>query len=102
MVRWSGDGRSLYLVVPRGPQARIERLEIATGRRVALHELSPVDKAGLLDVSYFLMKPDASAYVYSYRCFLTTLYFVEGLRSARADRRDQPSCSATSGATRVP
>ena len=80
VMRWSADGRFLYLVVNQGPQARMDRLEIATGRRETLHTVSPADKAGLMDLAYFLITPDARAYVYSYRRYLSTLYLVDGLR----------------------
>ena len=74
------DGRSVYVVQTDGPHARIDRLDVETGERTLLHELSPADKAGLIDLAYFLITPDAQAYVYSYRRFLSTLYLVEGLR----------------------
>ncbi len=80
VMRWSADGRFLYLVVNQGPEARMDRLEIATGRRETLHTVSPADKAGLMDLAYFLITPDARAYVYSYRRYLSTLYLVDGLR----------------------
>jgi hypothetical protein len=33
-----------------------------------------------MDLAYFLITPDARAYVYSYRRYLSTLYLVDGLR----------------------
>jgi Tol biopolymer transport system component len=80
VVRWSADGRSLYVAVRNGPSARVDRLEIDTGKRTVLFTLVPQDKAGLIDLAFPLVTPDASAYVYSYRRYLSTLYLVEGLR----------------------
>jgi len=80
VVRWSGDGRSIYVSVPRGTGTSIERIDIATGLRTLLQAISPADKAGLIDCAYPLVTPDGSAYVYSYRRYLSTLYLVEGLR----------------------
>ena len=78
--RFSSDGRSLYVAVRNGPRARIDRIELATGSRTVFRDLSPADRAGLIDLSYFLMTPDARTFVYSYRRYLATLYLVDGLR----------------------
>jgi serine/threonine protein kinase len=80
VIGWTGDGRSLYLTQSAGSRAHIDRLDVETGRRASLFELSPADKAGLIDLNNFLIMRDASAYVYSYRKYLSTLYLVEGLR----------------------
>ena len=40
----------------------------------------PADRAGLIDVAFLQMTDDARSYVYTYRRFLSTLYYVDGLR----------------------
>ncbi len=77
---WSSDGRSLFVVIRTPPGTRIDRIDMATGRRTAWRTLTPADKAGLLDVSMVQLSADARSYVYSYRRILSTLYLVEGLR----------------------
>jgi serine/threonine protein kinase/Tol biopolymer transport system component len=79
-VRWSTDGRSLYVAARATPGARIDRLDLATGGRKTVRTLLPSDRSGLLDVGMVYVSADARAYVYSYRRVLSTLYFVEGLR----------------------
>ena len=77
---WSTDGRSLFVIVPVAPAARVDRLDLATGRRETLKTLMPADRAGLIGTSFVYLSNDARSYVYSYRRILSTLYLVEGLR----------------------
>jgi hypothetical protein len=77
---WSSDGRALFVVVPAAPGSRIDRIDIATGKRTTERTLIPADKAGLLDTGFVLLSADARSYVYSYRRILSTLYQVDGLR----------------------
>ena len=78
--QWSSDGRSLYLVIRNAPGARIERLDLATGKRTPVKTLMPADRAGLIDLSFVSLSTDARSYVYSYKRVLSTLYLVDGLR----------------------
>ena len=78
--RWSADGRSLYVAVRNAPGARIDRLDLATGKRTLVKTLMPADRAGLLDLSFINLSSDARSYVYSYPRVLSTLYLVDGLR----------------------
>jgi Tol biopolymer transport system component len=79
-VRWSGDGRWLYVFRQGEVPARVNRIELATGRRDVWKELMPPDPAGVNLINPVLLTPDAKAYVYSYRRILSDLYLVEGLR----------------------
>jgi Tol biopolymer transport system component len=78
--RWSADGRTLFVVVRKGPTARIDAIDVATGRRTLFRTLAPADPAGLLDVAFAHVSADTRAYVYSYRRLLSVLYRVDGLR----------------------
>ncbi len=79
-IRWSADGRLLYIFRPGELPARIARLEIATGRREPWRELIPSDPAGVVSIRPPLFTPDGSVCVYSYSRFLAELFLVEGLR----------------------
>jgi hypothetical protein len=57
----------------------VHRLDLATGTRKKLLEISPEDLAGMT-VSNFLLTPDARGYAYAYRRVLSELYLYEGLR----------------------
>jgi eukaryotic-like serine/threonine-protein kinase len=78
---WSADGRTLLVrtgfgIVP----ARIDRLDLATGRRVLWKELGPPDLAGGRSILGISVTPDLRYYVYTYTSRLSNLYLVEGLK----------------------
>jgi len=78
-IRYGDGGRSLYVARRGGQSARIDLLDIGTGKRIVVKELRPADKAGLIDLGFLLLSADGRSYVYSYRRILSTLYLVEGL-----------------------
>jgi len=74
LLRWSDDGRGIF-VRPRGAEPeRIERIDVATGARTVVRELNPADRAGLVDLGWFMISGDGRSYVYSYRRNLGVLY----------------------------
>jgi serine/threonine protein kinase/Tol biopolymer transport system component len=79
-IRWSADGRLLYVYRPGELPARIARLEVETGAREPFKELLPSDPAGVVSIRPPLLTPDGSVCVYSYSRFLSELFLVEGLR----------------------
>ena len=48
VIRWSADGRSVYVYRPTNVPFRIERLDLASGRRVLIREVAPADRTGVL------------------------------------------------------
>ena len=78
-VAWSEDGRRLWLFRRNEVPAKIERLEIATGRRELWKMLTPAE-GGVYSITDFSITASGSAYCYSYRRRLSDLYLVEGLR----------------------
>jgi Tol biopolymer transport system component len=78
-VRWSADGRSLFVLRYKGFAAQVYRLELTTGRRMLLRELAPPDLAGagFPDVR---VTPDGKSYAYSFIRNLNDLYLVDGLK----------------------
>jgi hypothetical protein len=79
-IRWTSDGRGIFVQHGRTLPARIERVDVATGTRRLEMQLSPPDPAGVLEINPVLMSADGRSYVYSYRRALVELYVVEGLR----------------------
>jgi Tol biopolymer transport system component len=80
ILRWSGDGRALFVKSSTGLPTRIERVDVATGQRTLAQELVPTDRAGLVDLGYELISADGRSYAYSYRRNTSTLYVGVGLR----------------------
>jgi DNA-binding winged helix-turn-helix (wHTH) protein/Tol biopolymer transport system component len=78
-IRWSGDGKYLF-VVTDGIPARVYRIEVITGRRQLIYTLAPSDAAGLWNIWPVLLTPDGKSYVYSDYRILSDLYLATGLR----------------------
>jgi hypothetical protein len=60
--------------------ARIERLELATGRRTPWKVLRPTDPTGVYSTWKYPLTPDGEGYVYTYGRALNDLHLLEGLR----------------------
>jgi eukaryotic-like serine/threonine-protein kinase len=80
-LRWSADGRSIWLLGRDRSPARIFRLIVETGRRALWREIVDSDPAGLspgwLRV---LISADGTSYVYGYRRTLSDLYVADGIK----------------------
>ena len=79
-VRWSADGRSLYVYNFVARPGVVDLVDIQTGKRTPWKEFHPPDPAGVVQVAPFLMSADGSSYVYSYRRMLDDLYVADGLK----------------------
>jgi serine/threonine protein kinase len=79
VLRWSSDGRSLW-IRSLGIPVRIERFDLETGRREPVEEIAPRDRIGLLSIFDVSLADDPRSYAYvSYR-FVSRLFAVEGAR----------------------
>jgi hypothetical protein len=80
-LRWSADGRFLFVRASGvGLPARVDRVEVSTGRRMPWKLLQPADPAGIDRISDIVMTPDGQSYVYQAARLLSELYLAEGLR----------------------
>jgi Tol biopolymer transport system component len=77
---WSADGRTLYVTVKQERSARLDAIDVATGRRTLVRSVAPADPAGIVAVDFIALPADARNYVYSYRRVLSALYQVDGLQ----------------------
>ena len=59
-IRWSADGRALFLYRPGELPARIFRMDLASGRRELWRTLLPPDPAGVVSIRPPLMTPDGN------------------------------------------
>jgi eukaryotic-like serine/threonine-protein kinase len=80
LIRWSQDGRSIYVFQQRGLPVRIERVDLTTGRRQLWREIMPPDPDGILMLYALHLTPDGNSPFYSYIRNLSDLYLVKGLR----------------------
>ena len=76
---WSADGRTL-LLFHRLVDFRVERLDVATGRKSLWKEIEPPDRAGVMGILNLSVTPDGASYAYSYWRMLSDLYLVDGLK----------------------
>jgi dipeptidyl aminopeptidase/acylaminoacyl peptidase len=79
-LRFSPDGRSLYVWKRGEVPARVTRVDIETGRREAWKDLLPADPAGVERISNVLVTPDGKGYAYCYTRLLSDLFVVDGLK----------------------
>ena len=80
MVGWSSDGKALFVRNGTAVPSRIDRVEIATGRRTLLAEVGPVDRTGLFNFAPSSVSKDGTQYAYSYAKRLSTLFVVTHAR----------------------
>jgi hypothetical protein len=77
--KWSEDGKSI-LLWSGDALPRLERMDVATGKRYPLSEIKPPDMTGIVSVVLPQSTPDGKAHVYSEYRLLTDLFVVTGLR----------------------
>jgi Tol biopolymer transport system component len=78
LIRWSGDGASLFVYKAGQLPACIYRVSLETGQRELWMELIPADLAGVLSIGQIRLTPDGKSCVYSFKRTLSELYLVEG------------------------
>jgi serine/threonine protein kinase/Tol biopolymer transport system component len=76
-IRWSSDGRSIYVGRRRGG-VKVWRLDPETGKRTFWKEIKPADPA--TSVRRLVIGADGRSYAYAARRSHALLYVVEGLR----------------------
>jgi hypothetical protein len=79
-IQWSADGRYLYLWRAGEVPARVDRLELSTGRRESWKQLQPQDPVGITDIGPVVVAPDGHSFAYSYmRILASDLFVVDGV-----------------------
>jgi len=79
-MRWTADGTGAYFFNRDGFPTRIVRIELATGKRAVVREITPANPGGLPGIRSFAMTPDARHLAYNYVRKLSDLYLIEGLK----------------------
>jgi len=79
IIRFSGDGRALYVSNLIGIPQRIMRVDIATGRRTPHKELMPSQPSGVRRTE-LSMTPDGRTVLFSYSRLIANLYVVDGIQ----------------------
>ena len=79
VVRFAMDGRSVIVTQTTLP-ARVEKLNLDTGRRELMYQIAPPRTAGIVGVSSLTVADDPAVYAYSLYQFLSRLFIVQGAR----------------------
>jgi eukaryotic-like serine/threonine-protein kinase len=81
-LRWSGDGRYLFVSSSKQMPAKIfSRIEIGTGKRELWRTLMPAVPSGVVAIGAGAISPDGQTYAYSYpRVIASDLYLLAGLQ----------------------
>ncbi len=79
-ITFSTDNSSLYVYQPGELPARVDRLDLQTGKHTLWRQLMPSDPAGVENIGPVLMTADTRTCVYGYHRMLADLYLVEGLK----------------------
>jgi hypothetical protein len=79
-LRFSSDGKQLYVVRGHSAPAHLFRLTLDGGALEPWREIMPADLAGVPDIAHILLTPDGAGYVYSIGRMLNDLFLVDGLR----------------------
>jgi WD40 repeat protein len=79
LIRFSAESDAIFVFTRGEIPAKVFRVDLATGERKLVRELSPSDLTGVEGLTSVRMTPDATAFAYSYPQRLNELYVVEGL-----------------------
>ena len=76
-MRFTSDGKALFVASFGRIPAVLTRVDLATGQRTMWREFMPAEAAGLINVGPILPTPDGKTFVYSYTRLLSDLYLIE-------------------------
>jgi dipeptidyl aminopeptidase/acylaminoacyl peptidase len=79
-MRWSADGRSLFVFRYDEQPARIRRIDLDSRSRAAVAQIAPPDPAGIESFVSAQVTPDGRSWVYSFFQYRNDLHLVTGLR----------------------
>jgi hypothetical protein len=78
-VNWSADGKALYVFRHGEVPARLQRLDLESGRKQPWKAFVPSDGTGVMHVCPIVLTPDLKGYAYTYIRVLSDLFLVTGI-----------------------
>jgi Tol biopolymer transport system component len=79
-LRWTADGRSLFVASGRDIPALVFRVDLSTGRRELWKEFTPGDPTGITGMGADSISADGNTILFGYFHTVSDLYVAEGLR----------------------
>ena len=80
VIRWTPDGRAVLVAGISDVPARVERLDVSSGRRELFKTLGPADLTGVLQIAPIAISDDAKSHAYSCRRMTSHLFLIGGAR----------------------
>jgi dipeptidyl aminopeptidase/acylaminoacyl peptidase len=77
---FTADGRGVFSIQLSEVPGRLERVDLASGRREILHQLAPADLAGVVRLYQAVAADDGKVYAYAATIRRADLFAVEGAR----------------------
>ncbi len=85
-IRAAAGGRGLF-ISSGGVPRKIERMDLASGKRTSWKSLLPDEPAGVVLIDQVYLTPDGQGYAYTYARFLQDLFVVDALRGSASQAR---------------
>jgi len=79
-LRWTADGRSLYVTRFSALPGVIDVVDVASGHRTPWKKFQPPDPSGVEQAGPAMISPDGTTYVYSFRRVLGDLFLATGIK----------------------
>ena len=79
-IRFTADGKALFVERRGELETSVYRVELQSGRPELHLKIAPADVVGIDSLGEVRITPDGRSYVYSIERCLSELYLVEGLR----------------------
>jgi hypothetical protein len=80
VLRWSPDGTALWVQSEAGPDAHLDRVDLASGRRTPLLTVETPSDASIFAILNVAVADDPGVYVFSARSYRSALFTIEGVR----------------------
>ncbi|MGP0099482.1 MAG: TolB family protein [Terriglobales bacterium] len=78
LAHWSLDGKSVLVYRRAEIPCRLERVDLATGRRTLFKEFAPADRTGLLSIREIFVTDNLRSYAYTAYYQVSSLFVSEG------------------------
>ena len=78
VAQWSADGKSVLVYRRAEIPCRLERVDLATGKRTLFREFAPTDRTGLLSMREVFVTDDLRSYAYTAYYQVSSLFVSEG------------------------
>ena len=79
VCQWSADGRSIFVYKSGEMPSIIYRLDIATGKISPMHQITPLNGAGVISIAPIVTNQKGTEFAYSTFQTISVLYVVSGL-----------------------